>query len=185
MLAFNGTFFDVSNAATAYSRGLEADFVWLTPWAPLQIAGAYGWLDARYEAYRDAPAPIQQGIDAEQDLTDQRIAFAPRATATLTPTLSFPLGGLVLTAAVDLLYQGDQFVDTDLDPNTYVPATTRYAGRFTLGSQSERWSLTLGGTNLTDERVLNQVTDTPFFPGTYQAQLASGRQLFGALNLQF
>lgn len=185
VLAFNGTFFDVSNAATAYSRGLEADFVWLTPWAPLQIAGAYGWLDARYEAYRDAPAPIQQGIDAEQDLTDQRIAFAPRATATLTPTLSFPLGGLVLTAAVDLLYQGDQFVDTDLDPNTYVPATTRYAGRFTLGSQSERWSLTLGGTNLTDERVLNQVTDTPFFPGTYQAQLASGRQLFGALNLQF
>ncbi|WP_348674851.1 TonB-dependent receptor [uncultured Abyssibacter sp.] len=185
VLAFNGTFFDVSNAASAYSRGVEADFLWLTPWAPLELMGSFGWLDARYKDYRDAPAPIQQGIDAEQDLSDQRIAFAPRATATLTPTLTFPLGSMVLISAVDVLYQGDQFVDSDLDPNTYVPAYTKYAARITLGSQSERWSITLGGTNLTDERVLNQVTDTPFFPGTYQSQLASGRQLFAALNLQF
>lgn len=185
VLAFNGTFFDVSNAATAYSRGLEADFLWLTPWTPLELAGSFGWLDARYDEYTDAPAPIQQGIDAEQDLSDQRIAFAPRATATLTPTLSVPIGSMALITAVDVLYQGDQFVDSDLDPNTYVPAYTKYAARITLGSQSESWSITVGGTNLTDERVLNQVTDTPFFPGTYQAQLASGRQYFAALNLRF
>ena len=92
---------------------------------------------------------------------------------------------MALITAVDVLYQGDQFVDSDLDPNTYVPAYTKYAARITLGSQSESWSITVGGTNLTDERVLNQVTDTPFFPGTYQAQLASGRQYFAALNLRF
>src|SRR5690606_31771087 len=94
VLAFNGVFFDVSNAATARSQGLEADLMWRPPWEPLTLMGSVGLLDARYESYPSAPAPVrnpqtgQLQLGAEQDLGGERIAFAPRATATLTPVLS-------------------------------------------------------------------------------------------------
>ena len=183
VLAFNGVFFDVSNAGAAESQGLELDFQWQTPWEPLRLIGSGGLMDAKYTSYPNAPAPISQGLEQEQDLAGKRIAFTPKATATLTPTLTFLLGDYVTSVAADVLYQGDQYTDTDLDPNTYVPAYTKVAGRVTFGHAGGRWSVGLGGTNLTDERVLNQVTDAPFFPGTYFAQQAGGRQLFATLTL--
>jgi iron complex outermembrane recepter protein len=191
VLAFNSIFFDVSNAASATSRGLEADFQWLTPFEPLQIMGSLGLLDAKYDEYQGAPAPVRNPetgelqIGAQQDLSGKTIAFAPKATATLTPMLTFPVFGLIGQFAADVLYQGEQFTDTDLDPATRVAAYTRYAARFTLSDELERWSITIGGNNLTDKRVLNQVTDATFFPGTYFAQQASGRQLYAAVTLRF
>jgi iron complex outermembrane recepter protein len=184
VLAFNGVFFDVSNAGVAESRGLELDFQWLTPWDALRLMGSAGLMDAKYKRYPNAPAPVSQGINQNQDLSGRRIAFTPRATATLTPTLSLYFGDFVGTFAVDVLYQGDQYTDTDLDPNTHVPAYTKYAARAMLSRPGGAWTLALGGTNLTDERVLNQVTDAVLFPGTYYAQQASGRQLFAVLTLR-
>jgi iron complex outermembrane recepter protein len=186
VLAFNGFLFDVTNAGKAHSKGWEADFQWLTPLDALRIQGSLGLLDARYDEYPGAPAPIDQGIGSTQDLAGKRIAFAPDRTATLTPTLTFNVGGsYVATFAADALYQGGQYTDTDLDPNTYQPATTKYAARLGFGHLEGRWGVTLGGTNLTDERTLNQVTDAPFFPGTYFAQQAQGRALFAAITAAF
>ena len=183
-LAFNGVFFDVSNAGRAHSQGLEMDFRWLSPWEPLKVLGSAGLLDAKYDAYAGAPAPVGQGIGALQDLGGKRIAFAPKQTATLTPQLTFLFGDYVATLAADALFQGDQFTDTDLDPATHQAAYMKYSARMGFAAASGLWSVALGGTNLTDERVLNQVTDAPFFPGTFLAQQASGRQLFGTLNIR-
>lgn len=185
VLAFNGTFFDVSNAAAARAEGLEAEFQWITPFEPLRINGSFGLLDARYDSYPEAPAPITEGQNQLQDLSGERIAFAPRQTATLSPTLSFYFWNLATRLSVDVIYQGDQYTDSDLDPATHVDAYTQYAARLSLGNQAETWSVTLGGTNLSDELVLNQVTDALLFPGTYYAQQASGRQLFAALSIKW
>jgi outer membrane receptor protein involved in Fe transport len=185
VLAFNGLLLDVSNAGHAKSRGLEMDFRWLTPWDALKLNGSAGLLDAKYVSYPGAPAPISQGIGVKQDLAGKTIAFAPKVTATLTPTLSYYLGSFVGSVAVDVLYQGDQYTDTDLDPNTHVPAYTKYAAHLSLTQPGGWWTVAVGGNNLTDVRVLNQVTDAPFFPGTYFAQQASGRQAFGTVTLSF
>lgn len=185
VLAFNGTFFDVSNAGKAGSRGLEADFNWRTPYEPLRLNGALGLLRARYKSYLGAPAPISQGIGATQDLSGKRIAFAPDRTGTLTPTLSYPLFGVVATVAGDVIYQGDQFTDTDLDPATRVAGHFLYAARMMLAHPKDYWSLSIGGSNLADKKVLNQVIDATFFPGTYFAQQANGRQLFATLAVKF
>jgi iron complex outermembrane recepter protein len=185
VLAFNGFLFDVTNAGKARSSGWEFDFQWLTPYEPLRLVGSLGLLKAYYLEYPGAPAPISQGIGSSQDLAGARIAFAPKHTATLTPTLTYLLGDYMLTVAGDALYQGGQFTDTDLDPNTYQPGYTSYSARVMFSQAGGWWTVALGGTNLTDERVLNQVVDAPFFPGTYIAQQASGRQLFGTLTLRF
>ncbi|SEQ75350.1 Outer membrane receptor proteins, mostly Fe transport [Solimonas aquatica] len=191
VLAFNGVFFDVSNAGAATSRGVEGDLLWMTPWNPLQLMGSFGWLDAKYDHYSGAPAPVrnpQTGalqIGATQDLGGQRIAFAPRATATLTPTLSFSLFELDARVSGDVIYQGDQYTDTDLDPATHVAAYFEYAARLIVSSPQQAWTLTLGGNNLSDKRVLNQVIDATFFPGSYFAQQAAGRQLYAMLSFRF
>ncbi|MDO9452704.1 MAG: TonB-dependent receptor [Stagnimonas sp.] len=185
VLAFNGTFFDVSNAGSAVSRGLEADFNWRTPYEPLRINGSLGLLRARYKSYTGAPAPISQGIGQTQDLSGKRIALSPDRTGTLTPSLSYPLLGVVATLAGDVIYQGNQFTDTDLDPNTRVGGHFIYAARLMVAHPGEAWALSIGGSNLGDKRVLNQVTDATFFPGTYFAQQASGRQLFATLAVKF
>ena len=185
VLAFNGVFFDVSNAASAVSRGLEADFSWRTPYDPLRLSGSLGLLSAKYKNYSSAPAPVSEGLDETQDLSGRRIAFSPDRTATLTPSLSYPIGPVVATLAADAIYQGEQYTDTDLDPNTRVAGHFIYAARFILAHPLDYWALSVGGSNLADKRVLNQVTDATFFPGTYFAQQAGGRQLFASFSLRF
>ena len=182
MLAFNGAFFDVTNAASAISRGLEMDFVWLTPFEPLTIAGSLGLLDAKYDSYPNAPAPVTSGLNSNQDLSGKRIAFAPEQSASFTPTLTLPVFGLAMRASVDYLYQGNQFTDGDLDPNSYLEGFSQISARISIGAWDQRWALTLGGSNLTDEEVLNQVLDTVFFPGSYNARQKSGRKVFASLS---
>ena len=185
VLAFNGVFFDVSNAATAVSQGLEVDWQWLTPWEPLSILGSLGILDAYYEEYTGAPAPVTQGVNTLQDLSGETIAFAPESSFLLSPTLTFPLFDNLLNLSVDVIHQGDQFTDTDLDPASEVPANTKLNLRLSLLDGDERWSLTAGIKNLTDKRTQNQVVDSVFFPGTYYAQQNSGRQAYAALRLNW
>jgi iron complex outermembrane recepter protein len=185
VLAFNGFLFDVTNAGKARSSGWEADFQWLTPFDWLRVNGSLGLLKAYYLEYPGAPAPIGQGVGAVQDLAGARIAFAPKHTATLMPVATWLLGDYIVTVAADALYQGGQFTDTDLDPATYQEGHWKYAGRLMLSSAGGAWSLSLGGSNLSDERTLNQVVDAPFFPGTFFAQQAAGRQLFAGVALRF
>lgn len=185
VLAFSGLFFTVSNAGRARSRGLEADFIWLTPYEPLKVIGSASMLDARYLAYPDAPAPISEGINQTQDLAGQRMAFAPRNSATLTPMLTYFPFGLQTTFAVDILHQGDQYTDVDLDPEVHLDAYNKIAARILVTQPGAFWTVSVGGTNLTDERVVSQVTDAPFFPGTYFAHQAAGRAVFGSFTLNF
>lgn len=178
VLAFNGAFFDVTNAASAVSDGAELDFTWLTPLPILQISGSLGLLDARYESYPAAPAPIAQGTEAQQDLSGRPISLAPKKTASLTPTLQFPLLGLGASASVDILYQGDQYTDGDLDPATFLEAYTTISARFSLASPESGWVVSVGGSNLTDEDIAGQTVDTVFFPKSYNVRQKPGRKLF-------
>jgi outer membrane receptor protein involved in Fe transport len=184
VLAYNGVAFDVGNAQ-AISRGIEGDFQWATPYRPLKLLGSFGLLDAHYTSYLAGPAPVSQGIGARQDLSGKRVAFAPRATGTFTPVLRYTLfDDLSLTLSGDVVYQGNQYTDTDLDPNTYTPAYYKYNARMILAGRNDRWSIAAGGNNLSDTRVRNQVIDTVFFPGTYQVQQASGRQVFVQISVK-
>ncbi len=186
VLAFNGAFFDVTNAASAVSEGIEMDFTWLTPLAFLTLSGSAGVLNAEYDEYANAPAPISQGINTTQDVGGERVALAPEASASLSPVVNFPLtANLGLRASLDLLYQGEQFTDIDLDPETRIPAHTLVSARVSVGAQDQSWSLSLGGSNLTDKDVSNQVLDTVFFPGSYQATQKGGRKVFLALTMSW
>ncbi|MBB3047220.1 outer membrane receptor protein involved in Fe transport [Litorivivens lipolytica] len=186
VLAYNGVFFDVRNAATATSRGLEVDWQWLTPWQPLSINGALGILDSTYDSYPGAPAPYAAGRDSEQDLAGGEVAYSPEHSLTVSPMLQIPLGNRHgLQAVLDVVHTGDKYTDTDLDPNSLVKANTKLNLRVSIGHISQLWSFTVGIKNLTDEKTLNIVTDAPFFPGSYYAHQSPGRAVYSAVRLDW
>ena len=99
--------------------------------------------------------------------------------------MEFPVFGLAMSTSVDILYQGDQYTDGDLDKNTFSPGYTTVSARVSLASLDSGWAITVGGSNLTDEEVLGQVLDTVFFPGTYNTRQKSMRKIFASLNYQW
>lgn len=184
VLAFNGVFFDVRNAASAVSRGAEIDWQWLSPLQWFSFSGAVGYIDARYRDYPGAPAPIYEGIGEQQNLAGERLAFTPEYSASLSPKIQLPITETIGTSFVlDVLYASDKFSDTDLDINTRIPETTRINARINIGAIDRRWSLTIGGKNITEVIELNKANDTPFYPGTYHAQQAPGREFFAAFRM--
>ena len=185
---FNGSTFVVENAASSRSQGVEIDANWLSPWPALSILASAGYLDATYLAYPNAPAPGEP--EAVQDLTGQPLANAPTWTASLTPQVDVPLTWLpdqVLAAsfAIDLLYQGDQFLDTDLDPVSFQSGYTVVNARLGVSSEATGWQFQLAGRNLTDADALTLVFDHPVLPRSYSSRQLAPRQLYAQLQFSY
>src|SRR3546814_18698122 len=94
------------------------DFRWLTPLRFLNVSGSLGLLDAHYDSYPDGQATAMMPSGSKQDLSGRTLSFAPKVTASLTPTVTLPLGRYLLQTAVDWLYPGDQYTAIHPDPHT-------------------------------------------------------------------
>lgn len=184
-LAIDGAFINVGNAATATSYGLELDTLWLSPWPIFSLRGSFGYLHSRYDDYPSGQATVDQPAGSTQDLSGRELAFAPEFTASLSPTITLPLFGRALNLTFDWLYQGDQYTDIDLDPNTFVPAHSTYAARLAYAAPDGSWAVAIGGSNLTDENYATQVVDSAFFPGAYGVTQQAGRKWFGAITYRW
>src|SRR3546814_12520336 len=73
---------------------------------------------SHYDSYPDGQATAMMPSGSKQDLSGRTLSFAPKVTASLTPTVTMPLGRYLLKTAVDWLYQGDQYTAIALAPHT-------------------------------------------------------------------
>jgi len=186
---FNGVSFDVFNAAESRLQGFEADATWYTPWEWLSINGALAIARAEYVSYPEGPQTAEQSencgpTDAQdsenctQDLTGKTLPKAPDITASLSPTVTLPLGadmGVILGA--DISYRGEQYLTLDLDEHSYQKPQTLVGARISVGPQDESWGLTFRGSNLTDERALSFAADHNLYANSYFATQIPGRNL--------
>ncbi len=180
---FDGTNIVTINAASAISKGVEVDFQWLPPLAFLTLAGSFGYTDVAYGAFPCGPAiagstasrpDCNPGNEPRpppsQDLSGRETPFSPKITGSFTPSIRFPiwpslgLGGLF---GVDLLYQGQQYLDADLDPASLQEATLKLNARLGIAPEHRRWSVVFNAKNLTGERERVVVLDQPQFSGNY------------------
>ncbi len=182
---FDGTSYQVRNAAQARLQGLEGGVQWQTPWPRLRIAAGWAFSHATYTRYSDAP-PTEGSDEDSQDLSGRRLANAPETTLSLTPELTLPGAfGVVPRVAVDISHRGDQYSATDLDPFSFQSAYTLYGARLVLASANDRWALVLRGRNLSDERVKDLVIDSAVFADTYVVQATPERSLSATLRVNF
>jgi len=160
----------IQNAGDARIKGFEIELV-AAPVDMLTITGSVGHLDATYTRVdpgaRVAPNVLQAGVDKGVFLPK-----TPKWKFNVSPRLQVPLGnGGKIVALADWTHATSMKNDTE---GTYLlnrPSTDIVNASLSYQEPNEHWTLTVGGTNLTNDRHLT----------TGQAQLAGG-QIYGTYS---
>jgi outer membrane receptor protein involved in Fe transport len=174
---FQGTNVIIVNAADARSQGFEADLMWLMPVRGLSLYSSFGFSDAKYTNYLKG---VQQGngvcpgppgpTSSTCNLTGFRLPFAPQWTAAMTPAYTFlhlPYG-VSTGAAVDVIYQGDRFLNPEDDLSQFQKATLVITPRLTVADEANHdWGLNLAIQNITHQVYGDEVIDQPLGPGNF------------------
>lgn len=161
MSVWNGEIFDVGNAGTARSQGLEADGRWLIG-DRLEVTGSFAWIDARYikdtvgacslpQRFFGEPGCGFEGDPAIQDLVGKR--FAPTISATAGAGYVIPAGEkLEILLRGDVTHFGRNHSPTGAqDPTIIQDSKTLVDFGATLRPVDTGWSLGFLLQNLTDE----------------------------------
>jgi len=129
----------------------------------LTITASAGYLDAYYTNVAGpaqvAPSVFQLGVSDGSTLPK-----APEWKFNVAPRLEVPLGSGSLVLLADWTHTTGMRNDTEGTILLLRPATDIVNASVMYEPDHERWNLTLGGTNITDERYLV----------TGQAQIAGG-----------
>lgn len=182
--------FDTTNAGEFITKGLDIDFLWVTPFSGVTLSGAWGFLDTEITGDLET-------IGGE-NLKGREGGFAPNISgniaidwqATITDRLMFAVG-------TNFAHKGDYI--TGAAPAEFDPVTNPLGylvqGSYTtvdlnisLLATDEKWRVSLIGTNLTDEQFITFAGPAPFRPTTGDDQLVGitrGKQLFIEFAMNF
>lgn len=178
---FDGTAIFTVNVDEAESWGLEVDFQWLPPVPWLTVQGSLGFNETRYGHFpcgpttwddTDALPECGENAPPSQDLSGEQLPYNPKVSGSFTPTVRFPLipawhiGGLF---ALDIIHQGEHYLDYDLDEKTFQKSTTKLNARLAIGPEDKRWAVIFNAKNLTEEQERMLVLDTILQGGNYVA----------------
>jgi outer membrane receptor protein involved in Fe transport len=148
----------ITNAGESTSQGIEADARWAaTDW--LTLGGSLAYLDAEYDKFKNGPCSvtkINQGETVPCDLAGERLPFAAEYSGNLSADVDFPLGSSMrMFGGVNVSFSDDYFTEGNLEENVKQDSWTKVSARIGVGAADDRWSLSLIGNNLTDEKVLS------------------------------
>lgn len=136
-----------TNAGKSKIDGAELEFQW-APVEGLLLSGSYGWIDARYtELDADANA---SGIFLSNQFNN-----TPENTFSLTADYDQKLGGGgTLAWHLGYSWNDDVFNDATNTPLLFQEAYGLLNASLMFTSSDEKWSLGVGGDNLSDEEYI-------------------------------
>jgi iron complex outermembrane receptor protein len=135
----------VRNVGRAKIPGLETELEF-APIRRLHLTSAIGYLDAHYEAVPASAAPIT---------VNSQLPNAPRWTGSVFVTADAWTGAFgKLSLDADWSYKGERFLDAANSPQLRQGGYAIVGAGVRLTPASGGWSLSLGGTNLTNKVYL-------------------------------
>lgn len=160
----------IQNAGDARIEGAEIE-VLAELGGGFSLTGSWGYIDAKYTSVLPeavvAPSPFQAGV-----FVGAVLPKTPRNKFNVSPRFEFPVSnGATLVLLADYTRTSRMRNDTEGTFLLERPATDQLNAGIIYRSANGHWDLTLGGTNLTDDRYLI----------TGQAQIAGG-QIYGTYN---
>lgn len=159
----------VQNAGDARIKGFEIELQ-AAPTNGFSVTGSVGYLDAKYTDVAGpaqvAPNPFQLGVFQGADLPK-----APDWKINIAPRLEMPLGGGAVVLLADWTHTTGMRNDTEGTILLLRPATDVVNASVSYRPDQGNWNVTVGGTNIFDERYLV----------TGQAQIAGG-QIYGTYS---
>jgi iron complex outermembrane recepter protein len=179
--------FNVGNAASAVTTGVEADFNWAIT-EQFRLNAAIAYLDSEYDSFPDAPCHVGlilsgmcTGPGATTDLSNETLPYAPDVSATVSGEYIWPISSaLELTTFVQVSYSDDVALILDLDPNAIQKSFAKVDARLTLSNPDHSWEVSLIGRNLNDELTRSFTNDAlggPFMAGSYFSMVDAPRSI--------
>lgn len=178
------TSFIVQNASSATSKGIEFDGR-LAITDNLRVTAAAAYVDFEFDSFPNAGCTAEQLFDFRSrfggplatiqdcsaagfnDLTGRTSENTPEFSGALSLTHDAAIGAdYILTSTVDIIYQGAQFRQADLDPFLRDNAYTKVNLVSTFGPNDDTWTLSLAVKNLFNVRSFNYGNDAPLLEGT-------------------
>jgi iron complex outermembrane recepter protein len=165
----NVLIFDVVNAGSLRTQGVEADFS-IRPLAGLKIDGGMAYTDASYTDFATAPCYFGQtsaqgcvgtGTTARQDLTGRSLANAPKFTANGSVRYETPISDSArVFGQLSYAWRGDAYTALDLDPRSKQGSYGLVDAQLGV-SFNDSIRVWVWGKNLTDEYFAETIFDTP------------------------
>ena len=182
--------FSTFNAGETTTQGIDVDWRWSTPVDGLTLSGAIAYLDA---AFSDTFVSVN-GLD----LDGRAAARAPEWSGNVAIDWDIPLGDSLELGLNSVISYTDEYFTTTTSPTELDLATNigdivqdgffTIDGSISIGDPDGKWTLSLIGTNLTDEIFINTSAPPPFgAPGTDDrlVTLNRGRQVFVEVGFKF
>ncbi len=148
----------IGNAGEATSEGIELDGrIAATDW--LTLGGAVAWLDAEYDKYDAGPCNNSQTTPAGSlagtcDLGGQQLPFAADFSGSVFADVYLPLGSSVnFVANLTVSYSDSYPVEGTIEDSLMQDSWTKVAGRIGIAGNDDKWSVSVIGSNLTDEEI--------------------------------
>jgi len=166
--------FNVGNAKDTLVQGVEIDGRWLIV-PELTMNYAIAFLDHEFKDFTNGNCYNRQVPDGDItpsgqlcDYTGKSGQYTPKVTANLSLDYVKPVSWGpfdYFRSSLGMYHSASQNVDVNLDPLYEIDAYTKFNMRFAI--ESENWSVALIGKNLTDEKILTYVGNTPLSGGTF------------------
>jgi outer membrane receptor protein involved in Fe transport len=186
---FNGLVFVVDSVPDVYSRGVDADFVWL----PTENLSFQGGITVANTKFTD-------GDQSSLTANGQQFLGAPGSRLPLAPLYSWSLSGtyshnlvadLVGRLTVGMKYSSSYNTGSDLDPRKEQDAFALVNARVAVGPENGRYSVELWAENLFDTNYQQVAFDAPFQnvptngTGVIDAFLGQPRTFGATLRVKF
>ena len=145
-----------TNAGKAQTRGLEIEAM-ARPTPGLLLSASLGFLDADYQEFIDA---------TQRDVAGERTPIhAPDQTGSLAAQYEVPTAFGRIRLAWDVTWRSDYFVEVN---NLAALAQEGYGlhnAAAVFEEENDRWTVSLGVKNFTDETYITHGFDLTAFPG--------------------
>ncbi len=184
---FNGFGFDVGNAASAHSDGLELDFVYKLN-ADLSINSNLQWLNFQYDNYANAACSSSEKLTTGQSLCDwsgRNSPFVPKLAAVVTLDYFANIAGLDSQHLLSLSYKSKHTTASDNEALTIQNAYSLLDYRSSL-SFTDDLSASLLVKNILDKDYNASTGTIPLaVGGAFVHEINPGRQVYLELAYQF
>lgn len=168
---FDGTLgFNVGNAASSRSEGIEASGRWRLN-RYFSLSGDLAVTDFKFNSFRNGQCYFGQAANVDLDgngtldlcdysgKTNQMVS---KTQGTIAAEVMIPVtDGYRADGSVDMFFTSKYFASATLDPDLVQPGYATINARLGVGPDSGMWQIAVVGRNLTDKRILMFGGDTP------------------------
>lgn len=181
-----GTSPTIANVGDARIKGVELEIV-AKPVSALTINGSVGYTDSKY-TYLDpavqvtsAPNSFQLGASVGGDLPK-----TPSWKANISPRVDLPIGsdGATVSLLGDFTYTSKQRNNVEGTILLNRPSTSIINASLIYSAPDDRYTLTIGGTNLTNERYVTSGSSIPA-SGVIDGAYSRPREWYARVGFKF